>query len=138
VREVERKLAADVVIEEKVARISDALDSQKRLVDRLVLKGRRPDLGSSSGQAGGPGSGRGALEASEHKAAFETYVRSGEMDGLKRLEAKALTTVTSPDSGYLAPLENPSRRPASRQAGLARPTRGRRPTRRPWSSSNIR
>ncbi len=96
--EVEKKLSADVVTEEKVARISDALDGQKRLLDRLVLKGRRPELGPSAG------AGR-ALEASEHKAAFDAYVRSGEMSGLKRLEAKAVSTVTSPDSGYLVPPE---------------------------------
>ena len=95
--EIERKLSADVVTEEKVERINHALDSQKRMLDRLVLKGRRPNLG-------GGAAGR-ALEASEHKAAFESYIRTGEMDGLKRLEAKAVTTVTSPDSGYLAPPE---------------------------------
>jgi HK97 family phage major capsid protein len=96
--EIERKLSADVVTEEKVNRISDALDSQKRLIDRLVLKGRRPELGSAAG------AGR-AIEASEHKAAFELYVRSGEVSGLKRLEAKALSSVTTPDSGYLVPPE---------------------------------
>jgi HK97 family phage major capsid protein len=95
--ELERKLSADVITEEKVERINAALDSQKRLLDRLVLKGSRPELGSR-----GPGR---ALEASEHKAAFEAYVRSGEMTGLKRLEEKAVSTVTSPDSGYLAPPE---------------------------------
>jgi HK97 family phage major capsid protein len=95
--ELERKLSADVVTEEKVERINAALDSQKRMLDRLVLKGSRPDLGSL-----GPGR---ALEASEHKAAFDAYVRSGEMTGLKRLEAKAVSTVTSPDSGYLVPPE---------------------------------
>ena len=68
------------------------------MIDRLVLKGRRPELGPSTG------SGR-ALEASEHKAAFDAYVRSGEMGGLKRLEAKAVSTVTTPDSGYLVPPE---------------------------------
>jgi HK97 family phage major capsid protein len=96
--EIEKKLSADVVTEEKVARISDALDGQKRMLDRLVLKGRRPELGPSTGL------GR-ALEASEHKAAFDTYVRTGEMAGLKRLEAKAVSTVTTPDSGYLVPPE---------------------------------
>jgi HK97 family phage major capsid protein len=88
--EMERKLSADVVTEEKVDRINQAPDSQKRLLDRLVLKGRRPELG-------GRDAGR-VLEASEHKAAFDSYIRSGEMDGLKRLEAKAVSTVTSPDS----------------------------------------
>ena len=97
--EIERKLSADVVTEEKVARISDALDGQKRVLDRLVLKGRRPELGGLS-----IGAGR-ALEASEHKAAFDAYVRTGEISGLKRLEAKAVSTVTTPDSGYLVPPE---------------------------------
>jgi HK97 family phage major capsid protein len=94
--EIERKLTADVLSEEKVTRINDALDSQKRLLDRLVLKGRRPELGAPGGRG---------VEASEHKAAFDAYVRSGEMSGLRRLEEKALSTATSPDSGYLAPPE---------------------------------
>jgi len=98
--EVERKLSADVVTEEKVARISQALDSQKKTLDRLVLKGRRPELGPSTSSGRG-----GALEASEHKAAFETYVRTGEAAGLHRLEAKAISSVTTPDSGYLVPPE---------------------------------
>ncbi len=42
--ELERKLSADVVTEEKVERINTALDSQKRMLDRLLLKGSRPDL----------------------------------------------------------------------------------------------
>lgn len=95
--ELERKLSADVITEEKVARISDALDGQKRMLDRLVLKSRRPEIGGS-------GAGR-VVEASEHKAAFESYVRTGEIGGLKRLEAKAVSAVTSPDSGYLVPPE---------------------------------
>jgi HK97 family phage major capsid protein len=92
--EIERKLSADVLTEEKVARVSDALDAQKRLLDRLVLKSHRPELGSER-----------RIEASEHKAAFESYFRTGETGGLKRLEAKAISTVTSPDSGYLVPPE---------------------------------
>ncbi|MGH6922549.1 MAG: phage major capsid protein [Propylenella sp.] len=95
--ELERKLSTDVVTEEKVNRINEALDSQRRMLDRLVLKGRRPELdGGCAGRS---------LEASEHKAAFESYIRTGEMEGLRRLEAKAVSTVTSPDSGYLAPPE---------------------------------
>jgi HK97 family phage major capsid protein len=95
--EIERKLSADVVTEEKVARIGQALDSQKRLIDRLVLKGRRPELGLS-------GSARG-VEASEHKAAFEAYVRTGESGGLKRLEQKALSAGIDADGGYVVPEE---------------------------------
>jgi HK97 family phage major capsid protein len=96
--EVERKLAADALTEEKVARIGEALDGQKRVLDRLVLNGRRPELGASTS------SGRG-IEASEHKAAFEAYVRTGEAGGLKRLEAKALSSGVDADGGYLVPEE---------------------------------
>ena len=160
--EIERKLSADVVTEEKVARISDALDGQKRMLDRLVLKGRRPELGASTG------AGR-ALEASEHKAAFDAYVRTGEMGGLKRLEAKAVST--GHDARQRLPGaagDGSGDRPAARDrladprhrrhphrvvqrlpqavrddrlrdrlGGRDRRAR-RRPTRRRWSSSNIR
>jgi len=114
--DIERKLSADVVTEEKVNRISDALDGQKRLIDRLVLKGRRPDIGPSTG------TGQVRLEASEHKAAFDSYVRTGEMTGLKRLEAKALSTVTTPDSGYLAPPEVEAE--IGRRLAIVSPIRG--------------
>ena len=97
--EIERKLSCDIVTEDKVARLSQALDSQKHVLDRLVLKGGRPEFGSSTR------SGRGSMEASEHKAAFEAYVRTGEMSGLKRLEAKALQAGVDADGGYLVPEE---------------------------------
>jgi HK97 family phage major capsid protein len=95
--EIEKKLGSDVVTEEKVTRISQALDSQKKVLDRLVLKGGRPELGSRGG--------RGALEVSEHKSAFEAYVRNGESGGLKRLEVKALAAGVDADGGYLVPEE---------------------------------
>jgi HK97 family phage major capsid protein len=97
--QIERKLGSDVVTEEKVARINQALETQKRTLDRLVLKGRRPELGPSTS------SGRGAGEVSEHKAAFDAYFRSGEASGLKRLEAKALQAGVDADGGYLVPEE---------------------------------
>ena len=46
-----------------------------KLIDRLVLKGRPPELGSSTN------SGR-AAEVTEHKAGFDAYIRSGEMTGV--------------------------------------------------------
>jgi HK97 family phage major capsid protein len=109
--EIERKLASDVVTEEKVARISQALDRQKVELDRLALKGRRPELGSER-----------RIEASEHKAAFETYVRTGEAGGLKRLEAKAISSVTTPDSGYLVPPETEAE--IGRRLSVVSPIRG--------------
>ena len=92
---IERKLVSDVVTEEKVDRIASALETQKRTLDRLVLKGRRPELGGE----------RAKPEASEHKAAFDAYIRTGEMGGLKRLESKALVAGVDADGGYLVPEE---------------------------------
>ena len=94
--EIESRLSADAVTEEKLARIDAALDAAKRRLDRVQLDGSRPAL------SGPDGSARTGL-ATEHKAAFDLYVRAGEAAGLKRLEAKALSAGSGPDGGYLVP-----------------------------------
>jgi HK97 family phage major capsid protein len=87
--EMEGRLCADVVTEEKLARIDRALDD-------LALKARRPAIGGGARQGDD-------LAAREHKSAFSLYMRSGETGGLKRLERKALSDGSGPDGGYLAP-----------------------------------
>ena len=96
--EIETRLSADVVTEEKLTRIDAALDEAKRRLDRVQLDRARPALGGSDrgGSAADP-------VVAEHKAAFDTYVRAGEAAGLKRLEAKALSAGSGPDGGYLVP-----------------------------------
>ncbi|GLK84923.1 phage major capsid protein [Ancylobacter defluvii] len=95
--ELERR-GVDAVTHDKVERINAALDSQKTLIDELVLKARRPGL-----------SGRADLvtdlAAREHKAAFDAYVRHGEAAGLKRIEAKAMSAGVAADGGYVVPSE---------------------------------
>lgn len=93
--EIETRLSADVVTEEKLARIDQALDTTRSRLDRLTLEGRRPPLGA-------PPTARDPMMA-EHKTAFDLYVRSGEASGLKTLEAKALSAGSGPDGGYLVP-----------------------------------
>jgi hypothetical protein len=68
-RQIETRGAADVVTSEKVDRISDALDRQKKALDELALKRARPALGLEE-----------ALSAAalERKEAFEGYMRSGD------------------------------------------------------------
>src|SRR5262245_44637581 len=70
--EIERR-SADIVTEDKVERINAVLT---RRLDELALKSARPALaaGLSSGRE------RTALgaDAIEHKAAFDSYMRSGE------------------------------------------------------------
>jgi HK97 family phage major capsid protein len=92
--EIETRMSADVVREDKLARIDRALDEAKGRLDRLSLDARRPALGGAP--AADPA-------AREHKTAFDLYVRSGEAAGLKTLEAKAMSTGSGPDGGYLAP-----------------------------------
>jgi HK97 family phage major capsid protein len=86
--EIETKLTADVVTTDKLDRINKALDE-------LTLKGRRPPLSTE----------RGTARPSEHKQAFESYVRGGDEDGFRKLEQKALSAGTNADGGYLVPIE---------------------------------
>jgi len=93
---IERR-SADVLHEEKVARIDAALDAQARRIDELTLKAARPQLGQERGVS--------LASSREHKSAFETYVRAGESAGLRALETKAMSVGTPGDGGYLVPAE---------------------------------
>ena len=88
------KRAADPLTADKLARIDRTLDSQKRALDEFAHKALRSRLDSPDGrQAGAP----------EHKAAFEGYVRKGDVTPLSRLESKALSVGSEADGGYLVP-----------------------------------
>ena len=94
--EIETRLSSDVVTDEKLTRIDSALDDAKRRLDRLALDRSRAPLGAGAEAARDPAQ-------AEHKAAFHSYIRSGEASGLKRLEEKALSAGSGPDGGYLVP-----------------------------------
>jgi HK97 family phage major capsid protein len=85
--EIEKRMTADVLLEEKVERIGRALDE-------LSLKARRPPLAAEEKPT-----------SLEHKKAFEAYVRKGETQGLSALEAKSMSITSSSDGGYLVPSE---------------------------------
>ena len=89
---------SDVVLEEKLARISQTMDAQARRLDEIVLKAARPALGSDRVT-------QRSASALEHKTAFESYVRAGETTGLRALEVKALSAGSNADGGYLVPPE---------------------------------
>jgi HK97 family phage major capsid protein len=93
--QLESRLGADVLTEEKLARIDGALDETKRRLDRVSLDMARPRLG---------GAAQDDRKSREHKSAFDLYVRAGEASGLKALEAKALSAGSGPDGGYLVPI----------------------------------
>jgi hypothetical protein len=85
--QLEKRMSADVVTIEKVDRIS-------RAIDELTLKSRRPQLSAEH-----------RAEPSEHKKAFDGYVRKGETSGLFDIEQKAMSISSNPDGGYLVPQE---------------------------------
>lgn len=71
--EIEQKLTSDIVTRDKVDRINRAMDDQKKVLDQLVLKKARPQLGSA--RANTHGGAELSPEVAEHKAAFDAYVR---------------------------------------------------------------
>ncbi len=83
--QIEKRMTADVVTSEKVDRINKA-------VDELILKSRRPALAMEK-----------SSEPTEHKRAFDSYVRKGEAHGLAALEEKAMSVASGTDGGYLVP-----------------------------------
>ena len=94
--QLEKRMSADVLTTEKVDRISRAMDEQKRAMDQLTLKTSRPPLGRD---------GKAVAQPSEHKAAFDAYVRRGDERAMNQLEAKAFSVGTPSDGGYLVPSE---------------------------------
>src|SRR6185436_13212507 len=89
--QIEKRYSADVVTTEKVERIDRALDE-------LTLKFKRPQLGAAEKD-----------QPTEHKAAFEAYVRKGETGQLSGIESKSMSIGSNPDGGYLVPPETEAR-----------------------------
>ncbi len=52
-----------------------------------------------------PGGGPASKDVTEHKSAFELFVRKGKDDGLAELEQKAMQIGSDPDGGYAVPEE---------------------------------
>jgi HK97 family phage major capsid protein len=101
--DIEKRMSADVVTADKVERIGRALDE-------LMLKMKRPPLGGETRN-----------EPSEHRKAFEGYVRKGETQGLFAIEAKSMSITSNPDGGYLVPSETENE--IGRLLALASPIR---------------
>lgn len=102
--QIESNLSSDVVTAEKVDRINNAMDEQKRRMDDMMLKSRRP---GRSGRSDMP-----ALIMShadlQHKQAWESYMRKGDTFDLRSMEVKALSSGSDTDGGYLVPSETES------------------------------
>src|SRR5262249_44347025 len=91
---IERR-KADVLLDEKLARIDRTIGSHERRLDEIALKNARPVFAH----------GRPHGVSSERKVAFETYVRFGENTNPRSLESKALSASSNPDGGFVVPPE---------------------------------
>jgi HK97 family phage major capsid protein len=90
---LEQRKRDDVVLRDKIERISRALNEQKSALDKMALAGRRPHLG------GAP------APIDERKAAFLRYMRAGDASALLALEQKAVIAGVDAEGGHLAPEE---------------------------------
>ncbi|MEW6599297.1 MAG: phage major capsid protein [Pseudomonadota bacterium] len=91
--EIETRRSADVLLEEKVARIDAGLMAAQARLDRAGLEARRPSLS--------PEPRPHPAEAPERKA-WTRYLKTGAADGL---ELKALSEDPASTGGYVAPPE---------------------------------
>ncbi|WP_406852017.1 phage major capsid protein [Brevundimonas sp. BH3] len=91
--EVEKKSAADALLEEKVARIDQALTGTQAKLDRMMAQVRRPQMGGEAVEA---------VSAPEAKAAFDGYLKTGSVAGL---EVKAGLSSGASSGGYVVPPE---------------------------------
>lgn len=98
--QVETRVGADIVTVEKMNRINNALDEQKNLMDRMIIKNQRPSFGSENGKGNFQ-----TMAMVEHKNAFNCYIRSGKENDLRSFEEKAMSYSSDPDGGYLVPDE---------------------------------
>lgn len=111
IREMDSRFGVDVITREKVDRINQVIDEQKRTLDELTLSHARPDLGSVHQPA----------EARAHKRGFDLYMRKGIEQGLMELESKALSVGVNADGGFLVPPE--TERQIDRLLSVASPIR---------------
>lgn len=92
--EIEKRGAADPLLEEKLDRIDRALTKQQSAIERLALEQARPAYGGEDRRGD-----------TEHKSAWGAYLRRGDDRGMAGLELKALTQGTDAQGGYVAPPE---------------------------------
>ena len=92
--EIEKRGAADPLLEAKLKKIETSLDRQRTALERLALEQSRPPIGEDKREA-----------MTEHKSAWGAYLRRGDEAGLHRIDIKALTQGTESQGGYVAPPE---------------------------------
>jgi HK97 family phage major capsid protein len=92
--EIEKRGAADPVLEAKLKKIETSLDRQRTALERLALEQSRPAIGEDPRRTD-----------PEHKSAWGAYLRKGDDSGIARLDLKSVNVGTEAQGGYVAPPE---------------------------------
>lgn len=92
--EIEKRGAADPLLDAKLKKIETSLDRQRTALERLALEQARPAMGEDP-RKGDP----------EHKSAWGAYMRKGDDSGIARLDLKSINVGTEAQGGYVAPPE---------------------------------
>jgi HK97 family phage major capsid protein len=92
--EIEKRGAADPVLEAKLKKIEHSLDRQRTALERLALEQSRPAIGDDPRRSD-----------PEHKSAWGAYLRKGDDSGIARLDLKSVNVGTEAQGGYVAPPE---------------------------------
>ncbi|MFT4913441.1 MAG: HK97 family phage major capsid protein [Brevundimonas sp.] len=100
--EIERKAAADPLLEAKVARIDQAVASAQARLDRVVSEARRPVIGGEGTSAPTASRSPSPFHGEETKAAFDGYLKTGSIGGL---ELKTGLSTAADSGGYVVPPE---------------------------------
>lgn len=98
--EIERKASADVLLEEKVARIDQVVGAAQARLDRVMSEGRRPAIESGAGGPSTAARSPSPLHGEETKSAFDGYLKTGQSFGL---ELKTGLSTASNSAGYVVP-----------------------------------
>ena len=81
----------DVLLDEKLSRMDRRLDDLSRKMERSTVAALRAPRGSSGSE----------FVDHEHKAAIDSYIRTGATEAINAIEKKALSAGSGPDGGFL-------------------------------------
>lgn len=94
IEEIEKRGAADPLLDAKLKKIETSLDRQRSALERLALEQARPAIGDDPRKCD-----------PEHKSAWSAYMRKGDDSGIARLDLKSVNVGTEAQDGYVAPPE---------------------------------
>lgn len=105
-KEIEKKGSSDPLTEERVEKLNEKITTLQEKLEEHSRKSSSK-LVEIEKLAARPGSVAGVQDGDdiEHKKAFVSFMRKGELAGLQGLQTKAMSVGSDADGGYLVPRE---------------------------------